>query len=263
MYNGSVHYRLFFICDLCARYILLCLSCVWLSFHAAAAPGSPAVSAPGPGPAHDPSAAGPEPANPPRCHHLLWSLLPLLPAGLPSPAGQGGESITWRSRQPPWGGRRQVWLGGVRVQLSFYPETWIPRSEPHLAYSLSLTLANMGFNPITAAPATDPNQLHIIGRALAPASRQTTFNLFMFTILGCFFSFFFCLNCRHFLFLYLTKLQFFVFLFIRTIFYFCSLLPSSPSMSQFLLLFSFYYFFPPCHFSTHSPSLLASVLIGC
>ncbi|GAA6221533.1 TLE family member 5 isoform X1 [Lates japonicus] len=59
--------------------------------HHKAASGSPAVSAPGPGPAHDPPAAGPEPADPPRCHHLLRSLLPLLPAGLPSPAGQGGE----------------------------------------------------------------------------------------------------------------------------------------------------------------------------
>lgn len=99
-------------------------------FHAAAAPGSPAVSAPGPGPAHDPSAAGPEPANPPCRYHLLRALLPLLPAGLPSPAGQGGESITWRSWQPPRGGRRQVWLDGVPIQLCFYPETWIPRSEP-------------------------------------------------------------------------------------------------------------------------------------
>lgn len=133
-------------------------------FHAAAAPGSPAVSAPRPGSAYDPPAAGSEPANPPCRHHLLWSLLPLLPAGLPSPAGQGGEGVTWRSRQPPRGGRRQVWLDGVPIQLCFYPETWIPWSEPlglqplpwSLSLSLSLTLANMGINPIATAPASDP-----------------------------------------------------------------------------------------------------------
>lgn len=73
----------------------------------------------------------------------------------------------------------------------FLPETRTPRSEPHLAYSLSLTFDYMGFKTITAAPATDPNQFHITGRALAPASRQTTSNLVMFTILSCFFSFFF------------------------------------------------------------------------
>lgn len=61
---------------------------------AAAAPGSPAVPAPGPGPAHDAAAPGPEPAGPPRRHHLLWPLLPLLPPGLSSPAGQGGESLS-------------------------------------------------------------------------------------------------------------------------------------------------------------------------
>lgn len=148
-----------FVCCVRPAVSKLCL----VVFHAAAASGSPAVSAPGPGPAHDPPAAGPEPADPPRCHHLLRSLLPLLPAGLPSPAGQGGE-VTWRSGQPPRGGRRQVWLDGVPIQLCFYPETWIPRSQspwPTASplVSLYLTLANMGFNPITtitAAPATDP-----------------------------------------------------------------------------------------------------------
>ncbi len=141
MYNRSVHF------SFCISLSVLQWFVCWIYpavsklrmvvFHAAAAPGSPAVSAPRPGPAHDPSAAGPEPANPPRRHHLLRSLLPLLPAGLPSPAGQGGESITWRSWQPPRGGRRQVWLDGVPIQLCFYPETWIPGSEPPLAYSLS------------------------------------------------------------------------------------------------------------------------------
>lgn len=87
-------------------------------FHAAAAPGSPAVSASGPGPAHDSAAAEPEPADPPCRHHLLWSLLPLFPAGLSSPAGQGGESIAGWSRQPPWGGWRQVWLDGVSALFS-------------------------------------------------------------------------------------------------------------------------------------------------
>lgn len=95
-------------CYSCTPSVHPCLSCVWLSFCAAAAPGSPAVSAPGPGSANDPPATGTEPTRPPRRHHLLRSLLPLLPAGLSSPTGQGGESISWR--QPPRGGRREVRL---------------------------------------------------------------------------------------------------------------------------------------------------------
>lgn len=112
-------------------------------FHAAAAPGSPAVSAPRPGPAYDPPAAGPEPASSPRCHHLLRSLLPLLPAGFPSPAGQGGKGVTWRSRQPPGGGRWQVWLDGVPIQLCFLsrdlnPQIRVPLGLQPLPWSPSL-----------------------------------------------------------------------------------------------------------------------------
>lgn len=68
---------------------------------------------------------------------------------------------------------------------------------------------------------------------------------------------------RHFLSCSLTTLQFcFVFVFfIRTTFYFSSLLPSSPSRSQFLLCF--YHFFLLCHRSAHSLSCLASLLSGC
>lgn len=117
-------------CDLYAAFTLRFLNCVWFVFCAAAASGSSAVSAPGPGSTHDPSATGPEPANPPRRHHLLWSLLPLLPAGLTSPAGQGGEGITRRSRQPPRRGRRQVWLIAFHIQffLSRDPNSkiWAP-----------------------------------------------------------------------------------------------------------------------------------------
>ncbi|XP_047230229.1 TLE family member 5 isoform X2 [Girardinichthys multiradiatus] len=58
-----------------------------------AAPGSPAVPASGPGPAHDPPASGPEPANAPSRHHFLRSLLAVFSAGLPGPAGQGGEGF--------------------------------------------------------------------------------------------------------------------------------------------------------------------------
>lgn len=134
----------------CAVYPAVSKLCL-VVFHAAAAPGSPAVSAPGPGPTHDPPAAGPEPAISPRCHHLLRPLLPLLPAGLPSPAGQRGESVTWWSRQPPRWGRRQVWLDGVPIQLCFYLETW------PLAYSLSpglplSDLMELKWAPIPAPP---------------------------------------------------------------------------------------------------------------
>lgn len=55
--------------------------------HHPAAPGSPAVPAPGSGPAHDPHAPGPEPVHPACRHLLLRPLLPLLHPCLAGPAG--------------------------------------------------------------------------------------------------------------------------------------------------------------------------------
>lgn len=143
-------------------------------------------------------------------------------------------------------------FSSVFVQRPESPRSELPWPTASPLVSLSLTLANMGFNPITRLQLQTPNQLSLLGGLWhLPLIIFTIHRLFLYPPSSLSTSQ--CLLCLFLqtlsLFLYLIKLLLFYvyFLFIRTALYFCSFLPSCRSVSQFSFLFSFCFFFslPP------------------
>ncbi len=127
--------------------------------------------------------------------------------------------------------------------------------------SLSLTLANMGFNPITTAPATDPLTNSYCKNFCTCSSCQTSPDLFMFMPGLFLYLSDLCLLFRQCLLFCIRSRFFCVFIFLTVL-----LSVSVPSCIPVALPHSSYscsvsVVFPPCLPSFHSPPL-ASVLSG-
>lgn len=89
--------------------------CLFVDVNAAAASGSPALSAPGFGFTHDPSAPGLDSAHPARRHLQLRPPVSVQHPRVSRTPGQGGQEFPWRGRRPPWWRCRQIRLAFIET----------------------------------------------------------------------------------------------------------------------------------------------------
>lgn len=95
--------------------------CLFVCVNAAAASGSPALSASGFGVTHDPSAPGLDSAHPARRHLQLRPPVSVQHPRVSRTPGQRGQELPRRGRGPPRGRRRQIQLAFIET-LGFCAE---------------------------------------------------------------------------------------------------------------------------------------------
>ncbi len=128
--------------------------CLSVGVNAAAASGSPALSASGFGITHDPSAPGLDSAQPARRHLQLRPPVAVQHPRVSRAPGQGGQELPRRGRGPPRGRRRQIrlafietlWFCAEREEellLLFTPSPSPGRVWFNISLSLSFTTATL------------------------------------------------------------------------------------------------------------------------